>query len=50
MAQKKTSKKPTPCPVCKADSERRARYYDKPPKVPNLKKGVCPKCGYTGKG
>ena len=51
MAQKKTTRKsPTPCPVCKADMERRSRYYDNLPKPPNLRRGVCPKCGYTGKG
>ena len=39
MAKKKTThKSPTPCPVCKADMERRSRYYDNLPKPPNLRR------------
>jgi hypothetical protein len=48
MGQKKTEKKkPTPCPICSARYQRDLLYYDKPSKPPNLKNGVCWRCGFS---
>lgn len=55
MTKKKetTRRAPTACPVCAEESEAKKRYYDKPPKAPNLKstggKRFCVRCGYVEK-